>query len=211
MSAGCCHNEEFDGTSPVFRRALWIVIAINAVMFVVEMAAGAAARSQALKADALDFIGDAATYGLSLWVIGKPAVWRANAALIKAASLFLMGGFILALALYRAIFAAAPDASVMGGIAILALLANLVSVLILMRWRNGDANVRSVWLCSRNDAVGNIAVFGSAGLVALTGTHWPDVAVAALMAGLFVSSAVQILTQALGERRHAAAHATAGE
>ncbi|MEA1940645.1 MAG: cation transporter [Pseudomonadota bacterium] len=210
MSAGCCHNETFDGTSPAFRRALWAVIAINAAMFVVEMTAGAAARSQALKADALDFIGDAATYGLSLWVIGKPAAWRANAALIKAASLFLMGGAILALALYRAIVSAAPDATVMGGIALLALAANVVSVLILMRWRNGDANVRSVWLCSRNDATGNIAVFGSAGLVALTGTHWPDVAVAALMAGLFVSSAVQILTKALGERRHAAAHA-AGE
>lgn len=211
MSAGCCQKEAFDGTSPIFRRALWIVIAINAAMFVVEMAAGAAARSQALKADALDFIGDAATYGLSLWVIGKPAAWRANAALLKAASLFLMGGAILALALYRAVFAAAPDAAVMGGIAILALAANLVSVLILMRWRNGDANVRSVWLCSRNDAIGNIAVFGSAGLVALTGTHWPDVIVALLMAGLFVSSAVQILTQALGERRQAAAHATASE
>lgn len=205
MSAGCCDNEEFDGTSTGFRRALWIVIAINAAMFVVEMAAGAAARSQALKADALDFIGDAATYGLSLWVIGKPAAWRANAALVKAGSLFLMGGVILTLALYRAIFATAPDAAVMGSIAILALVANLVSVLILMRWRDGDANVRSVWLCSRNDAVGNVAVFGSAGLVALTGTHWPDVIVAMLMAGLFVSSAVQILAKALGERRHAAA------
>ncbi|MEP3074482.1 cation transporter [Maricaulis sp.] len=211
MSAGCCHNEEFDGTSRAFRRALWIVIAINAGMFAVEMLAGAAARSQALKADALDFIGDAATYGLSLWVIGKPLIWRANAALVKAGSLFVMGGFILALAIYRAVFETEPDATVMGSIAILALAANLASVVILMRWREGDANVRSVWLCSRNDAIGNIAVFGSAGLVAFTGTHWPDVIVAAGMAGLFVWSAMQILSRALAERRHATAHAAPGE
>ena len=145
------------------------------------------------------------------WVIGKPAAWRANAALVKAGSLFLMGGVILALALYRAVVVTSPDATVMGGIAILALVANLVSVLVLMRWRDGDANVRSVWLCSRNDAIGNVAVFGSAGLVALTGTHWPDVIVAIGMAGLFVSSAVQILGKALGERRHAAAHAASGD
>lgn len=204
MSAGCCsEKKQFDGASRGFRRALWAVIVINAVMFGVEMFAGAAAQSQALKADALDFAGDAATYGLSLWVIGRPALWRANAALIKAASLFVMGGAILSLALYRALFAAQPDAELMGGIALLALAANLVSVAILMRWRNGDANVRSVWLCSRNDAIGNVAVFASAGLVALTGTHWPDVIVAAIMAGLFVSSAVQILSRALHERREA--------
>jgi Co/Zn/Cd efflux system component len=204
MSAGCCSNKEFDGASRGFRRALWAVIAINAGMFGLEMLAGAAAQSQALKADALDFAADAATYGLSLFVIGRPALWRANAALVKAASLFLMGGAILAFALYRAIFAAQPDAGLMGGIAVLALVANLASVVILMRWRDGDANVRSVWLCSRNDAIGNVAVFVSAGLVAVTGTHWPDVAVAAIMAGLFVSSAVQILSRALRERRDAA-------
>ena len=202
MSAGCSHHSEFDGASPGFRRALWLVIAINGAMFLVEMLAGAAAQSQALKADALDFAADAATYGLSLYVIGRPAIWRANAALIKAFSLFGMGAFILGLALYRAFFVAAPDATLMGSIALLALAANVISVLILMRWRNGDANVRSVWLCSRNDAIGNIAVFVSAGLVALTGTHWPDVVTAAAMAGLFVTSAVQILSQALHERRH---------
>ncbi|WP_203290747.1 cation transporter [Maricaulis parjimensis] len=202
--SGCCdHDTEFDGTSPAFRRALWIVIAINAGLFVVEMLAGAAAHSQALKADALDFAADAATYSLSLFVIGKPALWRANAALLKAASLFVMGALILALALYRAFVSTEPDAGLMGGIALLALAANLASVLILVRWRNGDANVRSVWLCSRNDAIGNIAVFASAGLVAWSGTHWPDVIVAGLMAGLFVSSAVQILGKALHERRHA--------
>ncbi|WP_417467667.1 cation transporter [Maricaulis sp.] len=188
--------------SPGFRRALIAVIIINAGMFVVEMLAGAAAQSQALKADALDFIADAATYGLSLWVIGKPPRWRANAALVKAGSLFVMGASILALALYRAIFVAQPVAELMGGIALLALAANVISVLILMRWRDGDANVRSVWLCSRNDAIGNIAVFVSAGIVWLTHSHWPDIIVAVGMAGLFLSSAFQILTQARHERAH---------
>tara|TARA_R110000868_G_scaffold102524_6_gene282376 strand:- start:6620 stop:7237 length:618 start_codon:yes stop_codon:yes gene_type:complete len=199
MSASCCEAKEFDGMSPGFRRALIAVIIINAGMFVVEMLAGAAANSQALKADALDFIADAATYGMSLWVIGKPPRWRANAALIKAGSLFVMGGAILVLALYRAIFVAEPVAELMGGIALLALAANVASVLILMRWRDGDANVRSVWLCSRNDAIGNIAVFVSAGVVWLTHSHWPDIIVAVAMAGLFLSSAFQILTSARRE------------
>ncbi len=202
MSESCCGAKEFDGMSPGFRRALIAVIIINAGMFVVEMLAGAAAQSQALKADALDFIADAATYGLSLWVIGKPPRWRANAALVKAGSLFVMGASILALALYRAIFVAQPVAELMGGIALLALAANVISVLILMRWRDGDANVRSVWLCSRNDAIGNIAVFVSAGIVWLTHSHWPDIIVAVGMAGLFLSSAFQILTQARHERAH---------
>lgn len=199
MSGSCCETKEFDGMSPGFRRALVAVIIINAGMFVVEMLAGAAAQSQALKADALDFFADAATYAMSLWVIGKPPSWRANAALIKAASLFAMGAAILVLALYRAVFVAQPVAELMGGIALLALVANVVSVVILMRWRDGDANVRSVWLCSRNDAIGNIAVFVSAGVVWLTHSHWPDIIVAVGMAGLFLSSAFQILSQARRE------------
>ncbi len=207
MSANCCGNKEFDGSSPGFRRALWVVIAINAVMFAVEMLAGAAARSQALKADALDFAADAATYGLSLYVIGKPASWRANAALIKAGSLMAIGLTILSLAIWRTVFTVQPAPGLMGTIAILALIANLASVLILMRWRDGDANVRSVWLCSRNDAIGNVAVLVSAGLVAWTATPWPDLAVAVLMAGLFTTSAIQILRQALRERRTERGHA----
>lgn len=199
MADECCGHKEFDGVAPGFKRALVAVIIINAAMFFVEMLAGAAAQSQALKADALDFIADAATYGLSLWVIGKPARWRANAALIKAFSLFAMGAAILALALYRAIFVAEPVAELMGGIALLALAANVTSVLILMRWRDGDANVRSVWLCSRNDAVSNIAVFISAGVVWLTHSHWPDIIVAVIMSGLFLSSAFQILAKAREE------------
>jgi Co/Zn/Cd efflux system component len=199
VSACCGNNTEFDGADPGFRRALVIVILINAVMFAVEMVAGAAARSQALKADALDFFADAATYGLSLWVIGKPAIWRSRAALVKAASLFMMGAGVLSLAVYRAIYVTQPVHELMGGIALLALLANLASVGILLKWRNGDANVRSVWLCSRNDAIGNIAVFASAGLVWMTQSHWPDILVAVGMSALFISSAAQILIQARAE------------
>lgn len=196
MSACCGNSQEFDGTAPAFKRALIAVIVINAVMFVVEMVFGAAAASQALKADALDFLADSATYGLSLWAIGRSVATRARAARFKAWTLVIMGLGILGLAFYRAVFSVSPQAELMGGIALLALLANLVSVAILLKWRNGDANVRSVWLCSRNDAIGNIAVFVSAGLVFLSGSHWPDVIVAAIMASLFLSSAVQILRQA---------------
>lgn len=201
MSASCGHHQDFDGSAPGFRRALWIVIAINAVMFAVEMLAGAAARSQALKADALDFAADAATYGLSLYVIGKPARWRANAAIFKAISLLAIGASIFSLALWRVVFTQQPEPALMGSIAVLALLANMASVLILLRWREGDANVRSVWLCSRNDAIGNVGVLVAAGLVAWTASPWPDLVVAAIMAGLFTASAVQILRQALAERR----------
>ena len=205
MSAGCGHCETFDGTSPAFKRALWAVIAINAVMFAVEMAAGTAAQSQALKADALDFAADSATYALSLFVIGRSAQWRSGAALVKATSLMAMGLAILGLALWRAVVASEPEPVTMSSIALLALLANLASVGILLRWRDGDSNVRSVWLCSRNDAIGNVAVLAAAGLVALTGSHWPDVVTAAIMAGLFVTSSVQIFRQARDERQAAAA------
>lgn len=203
MSDCCGETKDFDGTSKAFKRALVIVIIINAVMFVVEMVAGAAAQSQALKADALDFFADAATYGLSLWVIGKSDRWRNNAAKIKAYTLLAMGAFVFGMAVFRAIYETQPQAEIMGGIAILALIANLASVGILVKWREGDANVRSVWLCSRNDAIGNVAVFFSAGLVWYTGTHWPDIIVAIGMSGLFVSSAIQILQRAGADKPHA--------
>ena len=202
MSAGCCQCEpKFDGMSRGFRRALWAVIAINAVMFVVEMAAGALAGSQALKADALDFLGDSLTYGLSLFVLGMSLRVRAMAALIKGISLAAMGLFVLATTAYQVLVLGVPNAPVMGAIGVLALAANLLSVGILMRYRDGDSNVRSVWLCSRNDAIGNVAVMLAAGGVFLTGTAWPDLAVAAMMAGLFLWSATQIIAQALDERR----------
>ena len=199
----CCGPEQpkFDGATRGFRRALWLVVAINATMFAVEMAAGVAAGSQALKADALDFAADTATYALSLAVLGMPLVWRARAALLKGLSLAAMGVGVLGLTAWQVLVLATPHAGTMGVVGVAALFANLASVLILLRYRDGDANVRSVWLCSRNDAVGNVAVIGASAAVWATTSAWPDLVVAALMAGLFVRSSVQILAQARGELR----------
>lgn len=185
-----------------------MVIAINGAMFIVEMSAGAFAGSKALQADALDFLGDTATYAISLYVIGMSLRVRATAALVKGGSLAAMGLWVFGSTAYQVLILGVPSATVMGGIGLLALMANLVSVLLLMRFKDGDANVRSVWLCSRNDAIGNVAVILAAGGVWLTGTAWPDLIVAAIMAGLFLWSAVQIIRQASAERRHTLAAAT---
>ncbi len=211
--AGCCdHNISFDGSSPAYRRVLWIVIAINAVMFVVEMSAGAAAGSKALQADALDFLGDTLTYGLSLYVIGKSVRMRSTAALMKGVSLALMGVGVLGWTIYQTFVLGMPDAMVMSGVAFLAFAANVASVMLLLKFRNGDSNVRSVWLCSRNDAIGNLAVIGAAGVVMLTGSAWPDLIVAAAMAALFLQSSIKIIHQAMTELRldRAEAEASAG-
>ncbi len=193
------HHHDFDGASPGFRRALWAVIAINGGMFLVEMAAGALSNSRALQADALDFLGDTLTYGISLAVIGTPLAVRARAAQLKAWSLVAMALFVLGSTLWQVLVLAMPKAEVMGMVGLAALAANVASVLILMRWRDGDSNVRSVWLCSRNDAIGNVAVLAAALLVAWTATPWPDLVVAGFMAGLFLRSAIAILRQAKGE------------
>ncbi len=202
MSVIGCHCEEkFDGVSPEFKRALWLVIAINGIMFVVEILAGAAAGSKALQADALDFLGDTVTYAMSLYVIGMSLQTRAGAALIKGISLAGMGAWVLGSTVYQVVIVGgAPEAPIMGAVGLLALAANLGSVLLLRRFKDGDANVRSVWLCSRNDAIGNIAVMLAAAAVWFTGAAWPDLIVAALMAGLFLTSSVQIIRQAVGER-----------
>ncbi|MCL4151999.1 UNVERIFIED_CONTAM: hypothetical protein GTU68_038458 [Idotea baltica] len=185
-----------------YRRRLWLVIAINAGMFAVEMVAGQAAGSKSLQADALDFFGDAATYGISLAVIGASVRARSLAALAKGASLLLMGIWVAGSTLYQVFVLGVPQAAVMGTVGFMALAANLASVLILVRYKDGDANVRSVWLCSRNDAVGNVAVMLAALGVWGTAAAWPDLIVAGLMACLFVSSSVQILSQAIREYRN---------
>ena len=203
--AGCCgHDAKFDGVSADYKRRLWIVIALNAVMFAVEMTAGHMAKSQALQADALDFLGDALTYGISLAVIGASVRVRTTAALAKGISLLLMGLWVFGSTVYRVFYVGVPAAEIMGVIGFLALLTNLASVLLLVRYKDGDANVRSVWLCSRNDAIGNVAVMFAALGVWGTATGWPDLIVATIMAGLFLSSAFQIVRQALSERREVA-------
>lgn len=182
-----------------YKRRLKAVIAINAVMFIVEMTAGQIAGSQALQADALDFGGDTLTYALSLAVIGSSVRVRSLTALAKGISLTLMGLWVLGSTLYRVFVTGVPDAEVMGIIGFLALIANVASVVLLVAYKDGDANIRSVWLCSRNDAIGNVAVMIAALGVWGSATGWPDLIVAAVMAGLFLSSSFQIIRQALRE------------
>src|SRR5262245_42268752 len=202
MGADCCaHGGRFEGLSAEYKGRLWIVIAINAAMFLVEMGAGALAGSQALQADALDFLGDAVTYGISLAVIGASIGVRARAALLKGLSLTVMGLWVFGATAYHVFVLGIPRAEVMGVIGVLALAANAASVLILLRYKDGDANVRSVWLCSRNDAIGNVAVMIAALGVWGTATRWPDLIVAGIMAGLFLYSSAQIVRQAMAELR----------
>jgi Co/Zn/Cd efflux system component len=191
----------FDGVDPRYKRVLWTVISINGVMFVTEMLAGHVAGSQALKADALDFLADTITYGLSLAVIGASIKTRAVAALSKGLSLSAMSLWVFGSTLYQTLVLGIPRAELMGAIGLLALAANLASVLLLMRYKDGDANVRSVWLCSRNDAIGNVVVMIAALAVFGTESAWPDLAVAGVMAGIFLTSSVQILKQAWTEYR----------
>ncbi len=198
--AGCCGNEvRFNGVSEAYRRVLWAVITINATMFVVELTAGFAAGSMALKADSLDFLGDTLTYAISLAVIGMPLHRRAMAAMVKGLSLGAMGLWVAGATIWEVFFLGLPAAGLMGGIGALAFAANLACFLLLLRFRNGDANVRSVWLCTRNDVIGNTAVVLAASGVWATGTGWPDVIVAGIMSALFLWSALQIIRQAMGE------------
>ena len=180
----------------VWRRALWIALIINAGMFGVEMVAGVTARSASLKADALDFLSDAANYAISLGVAGLALRWRARAALAKGMSLLLLGVWVIGSTAWMAVRGTLPTAETMGIIGVLALVANLICAVMLWRHREGDANRRSVWICSRNDAIGNIAVVAAALGVFGTGTAWPDIAVAAVLAGLGVSGGWQIIRQA---------------
>lgn len=203
MSARCCgHSVNFDGLSVVYKRVLWAVIVINGMMFALELSAGFLAGSQALKADALDFLADTATYSITLSVIGMPLVWRAPAALFKGLSLAAIGLWVLGSTAYHVLILDIPQVEVMGAVGILALATNLTSVLLLMKYRNGDANVRSVSLCSRNDAIGNVAVIVAASGVWVSNKAWPDLLVAGVMAGLFLWSSIQIVRQARHELGH---------
>lgn len=201
----------FDGVDPRYKRVLWTVIALNGIMFAVEMVMGHLAGSQALQADALDFLGDTVTYGLSLAVIGASLRARATAALFKGLSLSLMAVWVLGSTVYQTLILGVPQAELMGGIGLLALATNLTSVFLLMRYKDGDANVRSVWLCSRNDAIGNVVVMIAALGVWGTATAWPDLAVAGIMAAIFLTSSVQILRQAWAEYREGTAQPVPAE
>jgi Co/Zn/Cd efflux system component len=203
MSAHChdhCHDTPPEAAnSPRYRKVLWAALIINAAMFGVEVVGSAQSGSMSLLADAIDFAGDAANYGLSLAVLGMAMVWRSRAALIKGASMGVYGLFVLGKTAWAAQQGVPPEPITMGAIALLALLANASVALMLYAFREGDANMRSVWLCSRNDAIGNVAVALAA--LGVFGTHqaWPDWLVAAGMAVLAISASVSVLRQARAE------------
>lgn len=201
------HGESLAG-EPRLRRVLWLALGLNAGMFFVELAGGLRSGSVALWADALDFAGDAASYAMTLWVLGLGLLWRARAAWLKAWAMGLFGAVVLLRALWQAGSGQAPEPLTMGWIGALALLVNLGVALMLYAFRTGDANLRSVWLCSRNDAIGNLAVMAAALGVFGTGTAWPDLIVAALMAGLGLKAAASILPQAHRELQQARRTAT---
>lgn len=204
--SGCCHGcaPKVKEVSPRFRKALWIALVINAGMFVTEIVAGVAAGSSSLQADALDFLGDAANYGVSLFVLGMSLRRRALASLLKGATMAAFGIWVLVSTLYHLAAGTVPEATVMGAIGIAALIANGGVAALLYAYRDGDSNMRSVWICSRNDAIGNLAVLGAASGVFATTAGWPDLLVATGMAVLALSGAAQII-------RHARAELNGGE
>ncbi len=185
--------------NPLWRRILWVALIINTVMFGVEIVAGLAAESRALQADALDFLGDAANYAISLGVAGMALAWRARAAIVKAATMLAFGVWMLGSAIWGFLVGASPEAGTMGIVGTAALVANLAVAVMLFRFRSGDANMRSVWICSRNDAIGNIAVLTAALGVFGTGYAWPDLAVAAIMAAIAIWGSAQIFSEAIRE------------
>lgn len=200
-----CSATEFDASSPRLRRVLWIALILNAAMFAVEIVGGLKSGSVSLLADAVDFAGDAANYALSLAVLSMGLLWRARAAWIKGATMGAYGAFVLGKAAWAAAAGSAPEPITMGAIAVLALAVNAGVAVMLYSFREGDANLRSVWLCSRNDAIGNLAVGVAALGVFGTGTAWPDLIVAAILALLGISGGVQIVRQARRELRSVAA------
>lgn len=214
MSAGCCSSgcETTTVASPRYRKVLWFALIVNLVMFAVEIAGSLASGSVALFADSVDFAGDAANYGISLAVLSMSLLWRARAAWVKGATMFGFGLFVAAQTAWGAVAGQVPEPVQMGAIALLALLANVVVALMLYAYRDGDANMRSVWLCSRNDSISNIAVALAAVGVFGTGSRWPDLLVAAIMAGLALTAGWAVMKQARREMQgERMAHAMAAD
>lgn len=179
-----------------YKRVLIYVILINVSMFLLEMIIGFSAQSQALKADALDFFIDSVSYSFSFWALDKCAATRNKIAKIKALSMLILGSWILLMTVYQIFNMTTPNATAMSAVSLLALIANLICVLLLIKYKAGDANIRSVWLCSRNDMINNCLIIIAAGLIFLTQSQWPDLLVAIIMATLFIHSGWHILKQA---------------
>lgn len=220
MSANCQHHDPHNGHShdhgaaasadPRYRRILWVAVLVNAAMFLVEIGAGLQSGSASLLADAIDFLGDAANYALSLWVLAMALAWRARAALVKGVSMLAFGGLVVARVAWGAWQGVPPEPLTMGTVGVLALIANLGVAALLYAYREGDANMRGVWLCTRNDALGNVAVMIAALGVFGTGTVWPDLAVAAAMAGLAITGGWSVIRQARQELASTASPAGEG-
>jgi len=203
MADACCTppplNLDRNRGNAGYRRVLWAVLGINAAMFLVEVAAGVAAGSASLQADALDFLGDAANYAISLFVVGMALRYRASAALAKGITMAAFGVWVIGTAIWHALHGTLPSAFTMGTVGVAALAANVASFGLLWAYREGDANMRSAWICTRNDVLGNIAVLLAALGVFGTGTGWPDVIVAGCMAGLALQGAFVVLRQSSTE------------
>lgn len=201
MSGHCCSSscEGSGEIDPNYRRVLWLALFANAAMFAAEIAGSFASGSVSLLADAVDFAGDAANYGLSLAVLSMGLIWRARAALVKGISMAAFGIFVLARTAWLAVEGQPPDPITMGAIALLALTVNVGVAVLLFTYRRGDANMRSVWLCSRNDALGNVAVMIAAAGVFGTGSGWPDLVVAMLMGTLALSAGISVVRMARRE------------
>lgn len=202
--SGCCDcgsTAKKTDVSPRYRRILWAALVINMTMFGVECSSGWHAGSASLLADAIDFFGDAANYALSLLVLSMALTWRSRAALVKGGTMGVFGLYVVGQAGWNALNGGTPEPLTMGVVGGLALTANVAVAVMLYRYREGDANMRSVWLCSRNDAIGNIAVMLAAAGVTLTGTAWPDIGVAAVMGSLGLTGAYSVIRQARLEIR----------
>ncbi len=207
MSVTCCHQTPKAAPEGSYRRVLWIALVINASMFAVELIAGWQARSVSLQADALDFFGDATTYAVTLIVLGMSARWRTGAGMAKGISLGVFGIWVMATTIIRYYEAEPPVAEVMGAIGLLALAANVFCAFLLYKFRAGDSNMRSVWLCSRNDAIANVAVVAAGVGVWATQSAWPDLIVGGGIALLSLSAAASIIKQAMGEFKTEPRHA----
>src|SRR5215468_388437 len=205
MADACCTppplNLDPNRGNAGYRRVLWAVLGINAAMFLVEIGAGVAAGSASLQADALDFLGDAANYAISLFVVGMALRYRASAALAKGITMAAFGLWVIGTVIWHAVHGTLPSAFTMGAVGVAALAANVASFGLLWAYRKGDANMRSAWICTRNDVLGNIAVLLAALGVFGTGTGWPDVIVAACMAGLALQGAFVVVRQSSAELR----------
>ncbi len=196
----CSSNQAGEGLEdPRFRMVLWVALIANFAMFVVEIIASHLSDSMSLQADALDFFGDSANYAISLFVVGMALAVRARASLFKGATMALFGTWVVGSALYRAVVGSSPEPITMGAIAIVALAVNVGVAALLFRYRNGDSNRQSIWLCSRNDAIGNVAVMLAAAGVFASSSRWPDLFVAAVIAGLNISAAVHVVQLARSE------------